>query len=308
MRAHFEELLASGDLEESVLVDILTELEGWGNQQIYLFNCTTKERILKQTWLKKTWVRDHLRDVGPGLILDAKNPTALPESPKLIGAYFSEVCEVPAIRFVWAQKLISKKHDPSLDYKHEGFSFNSASILERVLFQGYREKIYRGIISFDWEIGSGSAMLLIHKLSEREYKPMQKQIMRDLNDLFYNVDFKQLSIRPAMQNLDCLKTFDDSIKVTIPRQMFATPDRNTFTLQNRHQQNVSEDSSLASILENYRTDSDDFRFGIRWKPDGIDEFRVQLNAEVDDDQRIAIDAQRSEKVIRDVVRGIRCCL
>ena len=308
LRAHFEELLLSGDLTKGVLVDILTELEGWGNQQIYLLKCSTSERILKRTWFKKAWVRDHLREVDPSLTLDAKNPTALPESPKLIAVYYYDDSEGPAIRFVWAQRIVSKKHDPSLDYEHEGFKLNSDSIMERIFFEGYREKIKRGIISFDWHVRSGEAMLLINKRSEREYEPMRRSITRDLNDFFENVDFEILEIRPAIGNRHQLTEFDANIRVRFPRHDIPTTDGNRIALMNLSQESVSEDSEMADIQNRQRAVSDGNRLDIRWEPNGTKEFRVLIQAERDGDQRIGIDAQRSEKAIRDVVRGIRYCL
>ncbi len=308
LRARFEELLDAKELVVEDLVDIQTELEGWGKQQIYLFQCKTSERILKSTWYSRAWVERHLREVESTLILDERNPLALPESPQLIAVYYSEDYENPKIRFVWAQKLISRLRDTSLDSGSEDFESNDANILERIIFQGYRETLGRGIISFDWEIGSGQAMLLIHKLSERDYKPMRKRIMRDLNDLFTNVDFEWLDIRPAMANRDCLATFDDDIEVVFPRHDVPTTDGNRIALFHEHQKSVSEDSELAEVQERQQTVFSGYKLDLRWKPRARKEFRVELLARLDDDQRIGIGAQRTEKEIRDVIRGIRFCL
>ena len=304
LRARIEQLLASSDLNVNDLVDIQTQLEGWGKQQIYLFNCVTSGRILKSTWYKRAWVEKHIIAVQPSLILDEKKPVALPEQPQLIAVYFSDDYENPKIRFVWAQKLISRQRDASLDSESEGFQFNDANILERIILQGYRETVTRGIISFDWEIGSGKAMLLIHKLSEREYKPMRKNILTNLNDFFENVDFEVLEIRSAMANQAYLTTFDDEIKVIIPSHDVPTTDGNTIALRNRFQKNVSEDSEMAAVQRRQQAVSDGTKLDLRWKPKEKKEFRVQLKAEVDDDQRIGIDAQRTEQEIRDIVRGI----
>lgn len=308
IRTKLEQWLEFNELDINELNDIQTELEGWGNQQIYLFKCLTSKRILKSSWYLRAWVEKHLQDVDPALVLDKRNPLALPESAQLIAVYYSVNCDGPRIRFVWAQKQIRTQRDPSLDSESDTFAFNEVNILERVIMQGYRETVNRGIISFDWDIVSGKAMLLIDKRSEREYRPLRKKIMTDLNDFFENVDFEYLEIRPAIVNRNELANFDNDIEVIMPRHDVSTTDGNRIALFNEHQKNVSEDSEVAEVQQRQQSVSNDYKLDIRWIPKGRKEFRVELSARVDDDQRIGIRAQRTEKEIRDVVRGIRCCL
>ena len=206
------------------------------------------------------------------------------------------------------RKIITSEHDESLDYEEEDFDFNDISIMERIIFRGYRETIGRGITTFDWQIGSGNAMLQINKVSKRDYKSIGTSIMESMSNILDNVDFEWLDIRPIIPHLDCLATFDDDIEVIVPRRDVPTRDGNTIALLNRFQQNISEDSDMADVQERQRGVTGRSKVDLRWKPRGKMDFRVELMAEIDDDQRIGINAQRSEKEIRDVVRGIRSCL
>ena len=95
LRGRFEDLLQQGEFHDHDLVNILTELEGWGHQQIYLLRCTTKPKRLSESWLKRNWVRKHLKGKNPSLLLDQRNPIAQPEELKLIAVYYSNESEPP---------------------------------------------------------------------------------------------------------------------------------------------------------------------------------------------------------------------
>ena len=104
LRERVEKLLDNGDIDLNDIVGVLVELEGWGRQQIYLYDWIGGTYLQNQ-WLNHDWVEDHFRRLNMLAVFNDTRPITEQDDSSLFtikNMYGSQ-----RIRFVWVQNRTS---------------------------------------------------------------------------------------------------------------------------------------------------------------------------------------------------------
>ena len=175
MRKAVEMKLDNDQLTVRDVRDALIGLEGWGRQQVYLFNFRSGESLRNQ-WLDAAWVAGHIKDCGLKHVFN-KTTRITPESRySLFTIKYDR--QQGRIRFVWVQNRTSLQRLESEDLPSPDFKPNSDSTaVERIVHHAYRERIERDVSSFDWDIRRGTAMIMIRKLRRTKYNEERNKLL-----------------------------------------------------------------------------------------------------------------------------------
>lgn len=146
LRERLEGYLAEGRVEPEELVQLLNQIEGWGNQHLYLYKAAGR---LMAPWSTEESVRKHLSALGREALLGRPRPLVLPEGIRLASIEWTP----ERARFVWIEKRQWEERVPDEDMQEDD-----------MVWRAYRVHVSRGIIAFDWDLMSGHAMLMIQRL------------------------------------------------------------------------------------------------------------------------------------------------
>lgn len=297
LRSQVEELLDDGEISLGVIVEILNELEGWGRQQIYLMKFNGGQ-TLKHQWLDRSWVENHMREQRLLDIFNITRPIATPDEPTLISIEYSEVEQ--RIRFVWVQKRTTVERDEDSDPPPDEFHFGRNSSLERIIYKAYREITVRGIISFDWDIRSDEAMIMIRKLTGTDYAKVRDEILAELTPILPILDFHMQSISAVITRLD---RNDEVTRKSLEYKTVNNAGR--LSVSSGNQQDVFADDVLEQARTEIINDVTGLSGNIKWKVTSKKHITIELYGKKADDQRIGISAQELQEDIRYVLRRIR---
>ena len=134
--AHLLEAIDQGTLSREDLLAWLEEVEGWGDQHVYLFGIP-ESVATDALWSAPQQIRDKLPPRLRGL-WNADASSAFPDQRTLTGIYFDNA----TLRFVWHQQLSSWVRTPEQDQKDvwiEG---------DRYEMRAYRERPDRSVQRF----------------------------------------------------------------------------------------------------------------------------------------------------------------
>lgn len=130
------------------IVALVNKIEGWGNQRIYLFKV---HGSLNKSWKDEGYVKTALKRAGALGLLNVERPLVLPQEQTLSVVEWSE----ERVKFVWICKV---SYDERLKDEDE---WDDERNLE---YRAYRPRVKRGIVTFDWDLESGIAMLMIQRM------------------------------------------------------------------------------------------------------------------------------------------------
>lgn len=185
LRKRLEGYLGDGRLDAADLVRLLDEIEGWGNQHIYLYKAPSWQI---EPWLEEDSARKHLSERGLADLVNRQRPLVLPEK-----AILSAIEWTPErVRFVWIEKRQWEERVSEEDIEEEG-----------MVWRAYRVKISRGIIAFDWDLVSGHAMLMIQKLPQgTRYHQIRDRFARELEPIIGLDQFEPVRVSRAIQPIE----------------------------------------------------------------------------------------------------------
>lgn len=161
--ANLEEAIDQGSLSQQGLETWLEEVEGWGNQYLYI--------------------------VAPPSADTAAIATAISTSP------IAHLCNAPAsLDFpdeLTLKRVVANEHGLSLAW-HQGKEawnrwsaqdFQKQSGLDLVRFDAYRQRLDRSVVRFEWRYADPYAAILIHRNPAIEHKAVFAAIQALLADL-----------------------------------------------------------------------------------------------------------------------------
>jgi hypothetical protein len=185
LRERVEGYLGDGSLRPEELVDLLDQVEGWGNQHIYLYEASNE---LIDRWKTEAKARAILRSRDKEPLFNRRLPLVLPASPQL-----STVEWTPeGVRFVWVEKRVWRERAPDEDFNRGEIEFTAN-----------RVRRARGIIAFDWDLVSGHAALLFQRLpSGNDYGTARRCFEVELEPLVKISKFEGVYISPAINALE----------------------------------------------------------------------------------------------------------
>lgn len=299
MRKAVEWKLDSGDLTVRSLRDALIGLEGWGRQQIYLYNCSGSE-MLRRRWLDKDWVAAQLRDRGLSHFLN-RTRRITPESKYQLFTIRHDAL-AGRIRFVWVQNRTSFKRLELEDPPPPDFKLNDDySAVERIIHRAYREKVVRDVSTFEWDINRCEAMMMIRKLRGTDYKKERDRLLSRLYGILPIEDLEGISVSRLIKSLRGVDEVE--IRAIDLRSLFDADDR--LQMSTGKAGDVLSNPGFSQILDDYWDDYAGRKAPIRWKIGEKKKISMDLYAAKNDDQRISVNSQETAEDVRHVLRRVR---
>jgi hypothetical protein len=185
LRDRVEGYLDDGRVEAAELVQLLNEIEGWGNQHIYLYKGSDQ---LIRPWLEEDSVKERLANLGAADLFNRRRPLVLPEEPTLSSVEWTP----DRVRFVWVEKRQWEERVAEEDFEEEG-----------MVWRAYRIRVSRGLVAFDWDLVSGHAMLMIQRLpSGTKYRLVRDEFETKLEPAIGLSQFEQMRVSRAIQPVE----------------------------------------------------------------------------------------------------------
>jgi hypothetical protein len=194
-KADFEEnflkAISEGKLREQDVSDWLDEVEGWGDQHVYLFR--VPDTVANSTlWVSPKNVAVKIKNTGMAKLWDAKTSLLYPNKLVLTGIYFDGA----ALRFVWHQGRGAWIRTPSMDRKEtlDGDHYE---------FRAYRERIDRVLMRFEMRIKQRLAAVFMQiPWDAKDHEDGLKVVADAILPLVKLSDLGQLSISTIIKSLD----------------------------------------------------------------------------------------------------------
>jgi hypothetical protein len=185
LRARFEEYLVDRRVPADDLVQLLNEIEGWGNQHLYLYRAP--DRLL-EPWWEEASARERLADLGLESLFGRQRPLVLPDQATLASIEWAP----DRARFVWVEKRQWTERASEQDIEQDD-----------MVWQAYRRKVTRGLVAFDWDLVSGDAMLMIQRLpAGRTYRPVRDRYEAELAQIVGLDHFQRVRVGPAIHPIE----------------------------------------------------------------------------------------------------------
>ena len=279
LRSRVESYLKSAVLERNSLVLLLDEIEGWGDQHGYLYSASD---ALVAELADETKFKNSLRKNGVWGRFNKPSPIILPDTPQLSAIEWS----ADRVRFVWVEKRTYRDRLEDEDVREGELEFDA-----------YRIKQTRGIVSFQCDLASGDAELLIQRLpSGNDYLTEKVKYEEKLGKFF---DVGQLSARTvsgAIKKIDSLK----SVRKRTSELATFRGHRVTYTSRSR-KESVYDDpdirksrNTLGSLVAG--------RLGNYYWPINGRDIHLKLYAR---DQRLGIFGECTQEEVASVLAAIR---
>jgi hypothetical protein len=126
-----------GQLTQDDVESWLNDVEGWGDQHVYLYRLT-KEVMRDSFWRSNVELRRRLRTAGLEDLLNAPTSWAFPEERQLTGIY----CNRESLRFVWHERQTAWIRTPERDREEELDG-------DRYQFRAHRERFDRSVMRLE---------------------------------------------------------------------------------------------------------------------------------------------------------------
>lgn len=179
--------LADGSVTAEDLIALLDTIEGWGNQHLYLYKSPADQMRL---WKGEVTAKKRLTDAGLGELFNRRRPLVLPDAPTLSAIEWTKT----RMRFVWVEK---RRWDVRLEDKDKSPNAQGIS------YKAYEEHLARGITTFDWNLVSGEAALMIQQLpSGDNYDAVRALYETELSPILDLNTFSRRRIRAAIRNIE----------------------------------------------------------------------------------------------------------
>lgn len=179
--------LKSGTVTAEDLIALLDTIEGWGNQHLYLYQSSAASTKL---WKREAEVKKILANAELSSLFNSRRPLVLPSAPTLSAINWS----AKRVRFIWVEKREwdLRREDKDRPVNSQGISFRA-----------YEGQLARGITTFDWNLVSREAALLIQQLpSGDNYDGVRKEYESQLAGVLDFSSFKQRRIRSAIRKIE----------------------------------------------------------------------------------------------------------
>lgn len=194
-KADFEsnllEAINEGKLREKDVSAWLDEVEGWGDQHVYLFRVpsTIADAAI---WTSPVAVRQQLHGTRLAKFWDAKTSLLYPSSLVLTGVYF----DGDALRFVWHQGLGSWVRTPPMDREEviDG---------DHYLFRAHRERLDRLVMRFEMRLKLGLAAVFMRiPWNAKDHEDAIKVVAAAIKPLVKLTELQPLAISTVIKTLD----------------------------------------------------------------------------------------------------------
>jgi hypothetical protein len=279
LRNRIEDCLDEATIDTSDLVDLLDQVEGWGNQHAFLYEASNE---LIATLSDKKALKAKLATLGLTRLFNDRIPLVRPDLPTLSAIEWS----VDRVRFIWVEKRTYR--EPRGD---ESYSDGT------IEYDAYEVKRSRGIISFSCDLVTGLAELLIQRLPRgNDYQTEHKKFIDELADVF---DVKQLKLQKIS---GAIKKVDQSKQIRKRSSKLATAlgYQATYTSRSR-KDDVYDDPTIRKARKALGATVAGRLGNFYWPILGRD-IHVKLYAK---DQRVGIFGECTETEVANVLSEVR---
>lgn len=299
LRAHTEKQLEAGIIDINRIAAALLEVEGWGRQQVYLYRWAGGNSLLEQ-WRDLQWVNDRFRESEMSHVFNNTQPLTAQSDSTLYSIEYPR--NGNTIRFVWTQYRTNVTRTSDKDPQPPDPERSpDGSVWQRTILRAYSEKSVRDITSFEWNIDTGEAMLMIRKSKDTNYVAVRDSIKAKLADILPIEDFSRVSVSKVIDNLDEIED------VIIPRVDYRPLNDPNFrmTFAGGAADDVLSNPKMKEIRAEHRDDFNGYGGFSKWKVGKKKWVGIDLYAKKDDDHRIGIRSEQLEKDVRHALRRIR---
>lgn len=299
IRNHIKRQLDIGIIDINRVVAALVEVEGWGRQQIYLYNWTGGE-TLKRQWKDRTWVESHISNMGLGHVFNRHRPISTVSESSLFTISYPQNSQ--RIRFIWVQNRSKLKRIEDEDPLPPEFEISpDGSQWQRKILHAYSEMVVRDITVFEWDIVSCQAMIMIRKLKGTKYLDVRNQITSELANIVPVLDFEPLRMSRLIDNLDSI---DGVIRPKLRYRTLSDPDT-IVTFTRRGRQDVLSNPTVRGLRQESREDVNGYGGFSLWPVDTENYVGIDLYALRETDHRIGIRGEQHERDVRALLQRIR---
>lgn len=188
LRDRIVDYLDRGKLATSDLIELLDEVEGWGDQHVYLYSVS---KTLIDDFSDEKAFRVRLKENGVSRLFNKRHPLVLPTTATLSEIEWS----TNRVRFVWIEKREYRDRIEDED-REEG----------SIEFDAYKVQRSRGIVSFSCDLVAGTAELMIQRLPSGNNYTAEKLRFEALMGSFMDVSALSLKpVAPAIKKIDSIK-------------------------------------------------------------------------------------------------------
>jgi hypothetical protein len=188
MKVRLTDALEAGTVSHGAIFLYLNPIESWGRQHVILFD-GPKTSI--DRWRDPEWVAHHIANCGLKDQYNSTHPHALPKELTLSSISHS----VSKIRISGVERREGVVREPDLDTERPYDD-------DTIFYKAYRYQVYRGHISFEWDLVSNTAFLQISQLpSGEKYEDASARFDSVINNLLSLNDFSALCLRPVIKRL-----------------------------------------------------------------------------------------------------------
>lgn len=183
--------IEKGDLRLAEVEKWLKDVEGWGNQHVYLFNISTslRKELTKPKIQQKVEAKSELAGVW-----DKTTVMEFPDEPTLTSISF----ESPVLRLVWQEAAPTWVAAPELNFLWE-------DDLDTIEYRAYRKVEWRSIDRFEAHLDLGLAGIFIARpIQEEGHEKALAEVQRVLGalDIWPALDRTRCNLRDISKNLD----------------------------------------------------------------------------------------------------------
>jgi uncharacterized protein YxeA len=183
--------IEEGRLRQADVEAWLREVEGWGDQHVYLYH--VPERIASDPlWTSLSKIADRLRRAGMEKLWNAQTSLEFPKERRLTGIYFTD----DALQFVWHQRQLSwiraSKRDREEDWQGDHYQLRA-----------YRERGDRTIMRFEMRLGLQLAAVFLQIPWNREdHVAALEEVSAAVKPLLTLVPQNRFNVATAIKDLD----------------------------------------------------------------------------------------------------------
>lgn len=274
--------VADGSVTVDDLVGLLEEIEGWGNQHIYLY---TLDDTLLRTLENETKVREALGRSRCSKLFNRRLPLVLPDKLTLSSVFWTR----QRLRFVWVEKRTWRERLREEDRKDGDMEYDA-----------YRRKESRGLVAFDCDLVAGNAELLIQRLpSGNRYLEQKQRFEKELQQ------FVDLSHLQEFRISAGIRKIDEAKNIRKRSTQLQTPQGSRIVLTSKSRtEDAYRDPTIRRAREAVGHNAAGRLGNFYWPAHNgqLREIHVKLYAQ---DQRIGIFGECSQEEVKNVLSSVR---
>lgn len=146
LRGRLARAVETGEVAVADLISLLNEVEGWGDQHIYLYRSTPRQA---EDFSSPLHLRSILKEHGVLHLYNRRNPLVLPSQPEVTSIKHSP----ERLSIQWVEVREWEQPVPEEDFE-EG----------EMVWRAFRKQTRRGVTTFDWDLITRHAALMIQRL------------------------------------------------------------------------------------------------------------------------------------------------